>query len=89
MFSYQPIRAPLTTGRDIAAFQLVAVEVLVALSEYSDGEAGGRFICTPLGANPVAALTELLEANSTRGKCAFTLSFIDDHREHLSYSVIH
>ena len=46
------------------------------------------FICTTMGTNPAAVLTELLHANSPCGKCLVVLSFVDDHRKHLSHSVI-
>ena len=65
MFVNQRIRTLLAVGGEATAFQVVAGEALVAsgVAVFEDGEGGGGghgSYGTSFGANPVAALTELL-----------------------------
>ena len=64
LFANQRIRTPSTVSGEVAVFQVVTGEALVAsgVAVVEDGKGGWgrRFICTSFGANPVAALTELL-----------------------------
>ena len=65
LFSHKFVGALLTLVSEVAIGELVAVGVLMGITVRSikDGEGGGRGrrpMWTPLGARPVAALTELL-----------------------------
>ena len=62
MFTHQYIRTPLVFCYEVSVFQVVAGEAFVAstIVVFGDGEAeAGKTVHVPLGANPVAALTEL------------------------------
>ena len=64
LFAHQGVRASLAVGSQVDMFQLIASEALVFTSkrvlEDGEGRRGRLFMCTSLGADPVAALTELL-----------------------------
>ena len=64
LFTRQRIRTPLAVGGEVAVFQLVAGETLVApgvvLFKNGKGKVREAVMCTTLEVNPVAALTELL-----------------------------
>ena len=70
MFTNEIVRAMLAVGRQVAVGELVAGQALVAggpgASEDREREARKPLpMWTSLGANPVAALTEMLYTNST------------------------
>ena len=69
MVANQRIRTPLAGGGEVAVFQVVS-----GVMSKMVRRRGRRFIRTSFGANPEAALTELLKANSTCGKWTSQLS---------------
>ena len=69
LFTHQRICAALAVEDEVTVFQLVTAEALVALGvvlqEMVTGRRKRRYMCTSLGANPMAAL---LQSNSTCGR---------------------
>ena len=94
MFTNQRIRTPLAVGGEVAVFQVVAREALVAsgvvVFEGGEGKAGEAIHmhlirCQPGGGADGIAVSKF---HVWQVDVPVVLSFVDDHRQHLSHGVV-
>ena len=90
----QPIRTPLAVGGEVAVFQVVAGEALVAsgvaVIENCEGEAGKavhvHFIWGQSGCSADGIVVSKFHVRYV--DVSVVLSFVHDHRQHLSHGVV-
>ena len=94
LLANQRLRTPLTVGDDVAVFQVVAGEALVAsgivLFEDGKGETGKAVYVHLIRGSPGGDADEIVVSifHVRQVGVPVVLSFADDHREHLSHGVI-
>ena len=94
MFANQRMRTPLTVGGEVAVFQVVAGEASVAsgvvVFEDGEGKAGEavhmHLIRGQRGAGADGIVVSKFHVRQV--DVPVVLSFVDDHRQHLSYGVV-
>ena len=90
----QRMRTPLAVGGEVAVFQVVTGEALlasgVAVFEHGEGEAGKavhmHFIWGQLGGGADGIVVSKFHVRQV--DVPVVLSFVDDHHKHLSHGVV-
>ena len=94
LFANQRIRTPLTVGGEVAVFQVAASEALVAsgvaVIEDGEGEARKAVHMHLIRGQPCGGADGIVVSkfHVRQVDVPVVLSFVDDHRQHLSHGVV-
>ena len=94
LFANQRIRTPLAVGGDVAVLQVVAGEALVAsgvvVFEDGEGKAGEAVHMHLIRCQPGGGADGIIVSkfHVWQADVPVVLSFVDDHRQHLSHGVV-